>query len=137
MIVVDTSAMVAFLRSEPEAEAIEELLDSDSELRMSAFNVLETKVVLRTRFGAHAASDFELLLAKADIAVEPFDAAQAELAFQAYRKFGKGSGHPAQLNLGDCTSYALAASLGVPLLYKGDDFTHTDVVSALAPAGSA
>lgn len=129
--VVDTSAIIALLRDEPEADAIEECLATSTETCMSSLSVLETRVVLLTRHGTRAAADFELLLAKAEIDVLPFDQRQAELAFQAYRKYGKGSGNKAQLNLGDCTAYALAKSRGVPLLFKGDDFAHTDVAPAL------
>jgi ribonuclease VapC len=128
--VIDTSAIIAFLRSEPEADEIEDLLDQSADLRMSAFTALECRVVLHTRFGPHAAADFDLLVVKAGILVEPFDAEQAELAFDAYRRFGKGTGHPAQLNLGDCAAYTLAISRGLPLLYKGEDFARTDIESA-------
>ena len=69
-----------------------------------------------------------------NVVVEPFDDDQAGIAFAAYRSYGKGSGHKAQLNLGDCAAYALATSLDLPLLFKGNDFTHTDVRSALAPS---
>jgi ribonuclease VapC len=101
---------------------------------MSALNAFECRVVLHVRFGPEAAADFELFLARADIIVEPFDATQAELAFSAYRKYGKGSGHPARLNLGDCAAYALAKSKDRALLFTGDDFGHTDVESAAASA---
>ena len=129
--VIDTSAIIAFLRGEPEAETIEELLDSTAGSLMSAFTAFECRVVLHTRFGARAAADFDLLLVKAGISVEPFDDEQSELAFEAYRLYGKGSGHRAQLNLGDCAAYALASSHGLPLLFKGDDFIHTDIESVL------
>jgi ribonuclease VapC len=132
--VIDTSAIIAYLRSEPEAEAIESLLDRTADLRMSAFTALECRVVLHCRYGPRAAADFDLLVAKAGIRIEPFDDEQSELAFAAYRRFGKGTGHPAGLNLGDCAAYALATSRGLPLLFKGDDFTHTDIVPAHRPA---
>ena len=131
--VIDTSAIIAFLRSEPEADAIEELLDTSPDLRMSSFTAFECRVVLHVRFGSRAAADFDLLLAKAEITLDPFDAEQSDLAFAANRRFGKGSGHPAQLNLGDCAAYALAKDRGLPLLFKGNDFIHTDLVSALQP----
>lgn len=129
--VLDTSALVAFLRGEQEADAIERVLEAADELHISAFTLLEARVVLGTRFGDRAAADCELLLAKLGATVEPFDAAQAEHAYQAYRRFGRGTGHPARLNLGDCVSYALSMSLGLPLLFKGDDFVHTDVEGVL------
>ena len=131
MMVIDTSAIIAFLRNEPEAGAIEELLDSTPNAMMSAFTAFECRVVLHTRFGSRASADFDLVLAKAGIFVEPFDDEQSELAFAAYRRYGKGSGQRAQLNLGDCAAYALASSHGLPLLFKGDDFIHTDIDSVL------
>jgi len=131
MMVIDTSAVVAFLQSEPEADRIEQVLEHASELHMSAFNAFECRTVLYVRYGARGAADFELFLARAGIVVEPFDAEQVDSAFAAYRRFGKGTGHPARLNLGDCAAYALAQSLGLPLLYRGDDFARTDVGRAL------
>lgn len=125
--VIDTSAVVAYLRNEPEANAIETILDEAPELRMSAFTVFECRTVLRLRFGPSAAADFELLLAKAGVLVAPFDTEQSEFAFAAYRQFGKGTGHPARLNLGDCAAYALAKSRALPLLFNGNDFVHTDL----------
>jgi len=125
--VIDSSAIIAFLRSEPEADAIEASLAAAPELWISAFTSLECRIVLFVRFGPWAAADFELLLAKLGVHVEPFDKEQAELAFDAYRRFGKGTGHPARLNIGDCASYALARSKGLPLLFKGGDFALTDI----------
>lgn len=129
--VIDTSAILAFLRGEPEADAIEALLAESADAAMSAFSVLEARVVLLARFGDHAAAELELLISKAEIKVVPFDHTQAELAFQAYKAYGKGSGHPAQLNLGDCAAYALAKLRREPLLFKGDDFARTDLTPAL------
>jgi ribonuclease VapC len=128
--VVDTSAVIAFLRGEAGADRIEILLDETSELRMSAFNAFECRVVLLRRFGESAVGDFDLLVVRAGIILDPFDADQAELALEGYRRFGKGSGHPAQLNLGDCAAYALARSRGLPLLFVGDDFSRTDIEAA-------
>jgi len=128
--VVDTSAVIAFLRNEPEAGRIEELLAQTDVLLISAVNVLECRTVLERRFGAAAVAEFERFLAETDAGVEAFDAEQSALAFEAYRRFGKGSGHPAQLNLGDCAAYALAKTHGLPLLFKGEDFSRTDVLAA-------
>jgi len=130
-VVLDTSAIVAFLRGEPEADAIEAVLHQAEELTMSAFTLFETRTVLLLRFGSQAASDFELLALKLGVRVVPFDSEQCDLASAAYRRFGEGTGHPAQLNLGDCAAYALALQLGEPLLYKGGDFVHTDIEPAL------
>lgn len=135
-LVVDTSAVVAFLRSEPEADAIETALTEADGIHISAFTVFEARVVLARRFGPHASADFELLLAKLEAEIAPFDGEQAEIAAGAYRRFGKGTGHPAQLNLGDCASYALARQLDLPLLFKGDDFSRTDLEAVLATGPS-
>ena len=135
-LVVDTSAVVAFLRSEPEADGIEAALADAREIYISAFTVFEARVVLARRVGPHASADFELLLVKLRAEITPFDSEQADLAAGAYRRFGKGSGHPAQLNLGDCASYALARQLDLPLLFKGDDFGRTDLKAALSTGPS-
>ena len=132
MIVLDTSAIYAFLLKEPEAGQIEGAITEAPRRVVSAFTAFETRTVIWGRFGPRYIRYVEDFLR--DIAAEqhPFDAMQADLAFLAYRKFGKGSGHKARLNLGDCAAYALATSLDLPLLYKGDDFRHTDVRSAPA-----
>lgn len=125
--VVDTSALIAFLSDEPEAQAIQQAL-GDAEMRLiSAFNVFECRVVLGRRFGADMLREFELLLADPGIEQAPFDREQAFLAHRAYQRFGKGTGHPAKLNLGDCAAYALAKSASLPLLFKGGDFSQTDI----------
>lgn len=128
--VVDTSAVVAFLRNEPEAERVQEKL-AQASCHMSALTVFECRTALLRRFGVAMLAEFDQLIQWAGIAIVPFDEGQAEAAFDAYRRFGKGSGHRAQLNLVDCAAYALAKTLNLPLLFKGDDFTHTDVASAL------
>lgn len=125
--ILDSSAIIAFLRREPEADRIETLLNGADDLRISAFTLLECRTVLWRRFGDGAMAQLELLIQTLGVAVEPFDSQQSALAFEAYRRYGKGTGHPAQLNLGDCAAYALAKLRDQPLLYKGDDFTHTDV----------
>jgi ribonuclease VapC len=132
LIVLDTSAIYAFLLREPEAGRLEEIITEAPRRILSAFTAFETRTVIWGRFGLRYIRYVEDFLR--DIAAEqhPFDATQADLAFVAYRKFGKGSGHKARLNLGDCAAYALATSLDLPLLYKGDDFRHTDVKAALA-----
>ena len=127
MIVIDTSAMVSALAGGPEAARFQSIIKDAPAACMSAFNVFECRVVLVRRFGAGMLAEFELLLREAEIAIEPFDADQARLAFEAYRRFGKGTGHAAGLNLGDCAAYALARSRDLPLLYKGQDFAKTDL----------
>jgi ribonuclease VapC len=124
--VVDSSAVIAWVRAKPEAEAIKDALLEAPLLFMSAFSVFETKTVLLRPFPGDF-SKFEVLLDDLCVRILAFDARQATLAFEADQRYGKGSGHPAQLNLGDCAAYALARSLDLPLLFKGNDFIHTDV----------
>jgi ribonuclease VapC len=128
--VIDTSAIIALVGKEADAGAFEALIAAAPECRISAFNAFETRVVLWRRYGDAAVVAFDVLLRDAGIAVSPFDHDQAATALDAYRRFGKGTGHPAQLNVGDCAAYALAVSLGQPLLFKGDHFTRTDVRAA-------
>lgn len=131
VIVIDTSAIVSYLRSEPDAAAVEQVLASREEFGISAVTAYEARIVLGTRFGLAMVQTFELLLARAAIAVHPFDDAQAQAAHRACMRFGKGTGHGAGLNMGDCAAYALARTLGARLLYVGNDFARTDVESAL------
>lgn len=129
--VIDTSAVVAYLSGEPLAARIEREIAESAECRMSAFNVFECRVVLNRQFGDGMLREFELLLVTADIAIDPFDADQAVLAHRAYGRFGKGTKHPAQLNLGDCAAYALANAKTLPLLFTGNDFARTDIARIL------
>jgi ribonuclease VapC len=119
--VLDSSAVIAWIRAEPEADAIMKVVVEAPLLFMSAFNVFETRTVLLRRFPGASFRKFEVLLENLDVRVLAFDTNQASIAFDAYQRFG-GSGHPAQLNLGDCAAYALARSLNLPLLFKGHDF---------------
>ena len=131
MIVIDTSAVFAIMANEPEAAEIRRVLKAHTDLAMSAFTVFECRAVLHRRLPRAAQSELSQFLRLAPVRVEPFDSDLAEIAFVAYRTMGKGSGHKAQLNLGDCASYALARAYDAPLLYKGDDFAHTDIRPAL------
>lgn len=106
------------------------MLVADS-LLMSAVAVLETKIVLQARLGSDAIERFEELLQKSGIVVVPFDTDMAKVAFDAFRRFGKGQKNPAQLNIVDCAVYALAKTRSQPLLFKGGDFDQTDIQSAL------
>jgi ribonuclease VapC len=99
-----------------------------------AVTMLEAEIVLFTRLGAAAVTLFHELIDQAPIVIVPFDEALAEAAFGAYRTYGKGQGHPAQLNIIDCAAYALARTRGLPLLFKGDDFARTDAIPALGSA---
>ncbi|HVB54014.1 MAG TPA: type II toxin-antitoxin system VapC family toxin [Candidatus Acidoferrales bacterium] len=128
--IVDTSAIVAILRGEPDADRYIEALSLVAEPLISAGTYLETAIVIDSNRDPVLSGRLDDLLATARVKVEPVTERHAEIARQAYRDFGKGSGHSAGLNLGDCFAYALARASGEPLLFKGDDFTKTDVVSA-------
>jgi ribonuclease VapC len=127
--IVDTSALIALLRDEEDAAQFSRALATHSEAkRLSAPNYLETAIVIDGSRDPIASRRLDELIAKANIAIEPVTAAQAQIARAAYRDFGKGSGHPAGLNFGDCFAYALAKTTGERLLFKGDDFAKTDVM---------
>jgi len=125
--VVDTSALVAILRDEPERDAFLDVLAITEDPVISAATLLECSMVL-ARF-KDAIADLDVLLAFAGVRVLAVDAAQALAAREAWLEHGKGRG-PAALNFGDCFSYALAITTGRPLLFKGDDFAQTDVMPA-------
>jgi ribonuclease VapC len=132
--VIDTSALVAILLQEADGDELLRLLASGGPRRISAATVLETAIVLEAKSGGEAGDQLDLFLARAQVEVEPVTAEHVQIARKAWRRYGKGRGHSAQLNFGDCFSYALALSLGEELLYKGADFARTDV--ARAGAGS-
>lgn len=129
--IIDASALIAILRNEPEAAACAAAIEQAVARRMSAANYLEAAVVIDGSRDPVASRRFDELVQEAGISIEAVTEAQAKVAREAYRDFGKGSGHPAQLNFGDCFAYGLAKVMGEPLLFKGDDFAHTDVRSAL------
>ncbi len=124
--VLDSSALLALLLNEPEAPAFRLALEADPVRLLSAANLVETAIVIEARVGEAGGRELDLLIHKAAIEVVAVDAGQADLARHAYRQFGKGR-HLAGLNYGDCFAYALAQSAGEPLLFKGDDFSKTDV----------
>jgi ribonuclease VapC len=128
--VIDTSAVVAILREESEAEALLRRLTAAGSRRISAASLLESAIVLEGKFGPRGGEQLDLFLARAQIEVEPVTAEQARIARKAWLRYGKGRGHASGLNFGDCFSYALAKSLGEELLYKGADFDQTDVARA-------
>jgi ribonuclease VapC len=125
--VLDTSAMLAVLLNEPDADAFRRAIEADSVRLLSAANLVETAIVIEARVGEAGGRELDLLVNKAAIEVVAVDAGQADLARHAYRQFGKGR-HAAGLNYGDCFAYALSLSAGEPLLFKGDDFSKTDVI---------
>jgi ribonuclease VapC len=122
--IIDTSAVVAMLQLEPEATTMLRLLSKRSDSVMSAGTYLECGIVVDRAKDPKAGANFDALIRRLRIAIEPVTEDHARRARQAYRDFGKGSGHPAKLNFGDCFAYALAMERGEPLLYKGDDFAH-------------
>ena len=129
--IVDASAILAILRDEPEALSCAKAIASAGSRRISAVNYVEAAVVIDGSRDPVASRRFDDLFREAQLVTEPVTEVQARIAREAYRDFGKGSGHPAGLNLGDCFAYALAKVTGEPILFKGDDFTHTDLTSAL------
>ena len=124
--VLDTAALLALLLDEPEAEAYRAALEDDETRLVSAATLLETSIVIEVRKGEAGGRELDLLIHKAEIGVVPVDAEQVAEARRAYRRFGRGR-HAAGLNLGDVFAYALARTSGEPLLFKGDDFSKTDV----------
>jgi len=132
-LIIDTSALIAILRDENDAPDIALAIERAPVRRISAANYLETAVVIDASRNPIASRRFDELVDTAELHIEPVTHDQARIAREAYRDFGKGSGHKAGLNFGDCFAYALAKSTGEALLYKGDDFGHTDLGAALPP----
>ena len=130
--ILDTSALIVILRLEPEAPEFAQIIEGAKQRRISAVSYVESAAVIDGSRDPVASRRFDELLQEAAISIEPVTEAQAHVARQAYRDFGKTSGHPAKLNFGDCFSYALAKVKGEPLLFKGQDFSRTDVKSARA-----
>ena len=124
--VIDTSAVLAILQDEPERLRFSEALEDAESVSMSAASFVETSMIIESRYGSDGVRDLDLLIAKAAIALEAVDVEQAHLARQAFRLYGK-SRHPAGLNFGECFAYALARSRAEPLLFKGQDFSLTDI----------
>ena len=129
--IVDTSALIAILKNEPEAEAFSEAIEAAKTVRISAASYLESNIVVGRCKDPILTARLEEILENPGLQIEPVTAAQAKVAWEAYRDYGKGSGHAANLNFGDCFSYALARDKREPLLYKGDDFVHTDLRPAM------
>jgi ribonuclease VapC len=128
-VIVDSSAIVAILLQEPGAEFCAGELQNSHHNRMSAASYLEAAIVADSTKRAIASRGMDELLTDAGIEIEPVTAEQAKIAREAYRDFGKGHGHPARLNFGDCFAYALAKDKREPLLCLGNDFVHTDIAT--------
>lgn len=129
--IVDSSAIVALIRQEQDATVFARALEAAASRKMSTANFLEAAIVLDSRRDPTQNRRFDALLLESKVELVALDETQARIAREAYRDFGKGSGHPARLNFGDCFAYALAKTTGESLLYKGTDFSQTDVTSAL------
>jgi ribonuclease VapC len=127
--IIDTSALVSILDQEAEAERLVRAIAADSERMLSAANLVETGIVMQVRRGDEAARDLDLLLVKLKIDIIPVSGKQANLAHKAFQHYGRGR-HPAKLNFGDCFAYALAKDSSAPLLFKGSDFSQTDIMIA-------
>lgn len=128
--VIDSSALIAILESEPEAEQLADAIEHDPVRCISAASVVETTIVIENRRGKDGVNSLNLLMGTISIEVIPVTAKHATIACQAYRDFGKGR-HPAKLNFGDCFSYAAAKLQGELLLFKGNDFNQTDIACSI------
>jgi ribonuclease VapC len=129
-VIIDTSVVIAILRDEPGALSFARKIEAAADRRISAANFVEAAAVIDGSRDPVASRRLDDLFREARLVIEPVTAAQARIAREAYRDFGKGSGHAAKLNFGDCFAYALAKANGEPLLFKGRDFAHTDIVPA-------
>lgn len=132
MIVVDSSALIAIFEKEPDAAVYATAIQQADRLLISAVNVHETGIVIWARRGVLALGRmWRFLQSENDFEIVPFDEAQAREAIAAFERYGKKMNPKAKLNLADCAAYALAKSMSAPLLFKGDDFTETDIVRCL------
>jgi ribonuclease VapC len=129
--IVDTSALVAILRDEPDAEAFARAIENARIRRVSAVNYVEAAAVIDGSRSPVASRRFDDFMREGAFRIEAVSAEQARVAREAYRDFGKGSGHPARLNFGDCFAYALAKDKNEPILFKGQHFKHTDLIAVL------
>jgi ribonuclease VapC len=132
--IVDTSAIIAIIRLERDGPLYEAALEASPVNRISAATFLEVSIVIDRARDPLVSRRLDEILAEGEFIIEPVTESQARLARDAYRDFGKGSGHRAGLNFGDCFAYALARDLNEPLLFKGDDFPHTDIPYVGRPA---
>lgn len=128
--IVDSSALIAILKNEPNAEGLARAIENAEVVRISAATYLETCIVVDRYKKPILQARLEEILSNPGLQVEPVTREQADIAREAYRNYGRGSGHAAKLNFGDCFSYALARVMREPMLFTGDDFKHTDIRSA-------
>lgn len=127
--VIDSSVFLAILLDEPERAVFRTAVARAAVRLASTASLFETSMVVLSRLGEAGVDEYDRLLATMDVTSSPFDEVQGKIAFEAFRRFGKGR-HRAGLNFGDCFSYALAKATSQPLLFKGDDFGHTDIAVA-------
>jgi ribonuclease VapC len=128
---VDTSVLVALIKNEPEGVLLAKEMEAAPVLHLSAASYFEAGIVIDGLHNPVASARLDEIVSHPKFAIEPVTVEQARIAREAYRNYGKGSGHKANLNFGDCFSYALARVKREPILFKGDDFQHTDLRSAL------
>jgi len=126
-VIVDSSALIAILGLEDDGPLYESAIERSSINRISAATYLEVSIIIDRAHDPLVSRRLDEFLAEGAFVIEPVTESQARIAREAYRDFGKGSGHAAGLNFGDCFAYALAGELNEPLLFKGDDFRHTDI----------
>jgi ribonuclease VapC len=131
-LIVDSSAVIAVLREEDDYLRYRRAIAKSRDCRMSTATYFECAIIADRDHSPLLSREFDRVITSMDVELVPVSVEQAQIARAAYRDFGRGSGHPAQLNIGDCFSYALAIERDEPLLFRGDDFSHTDVRSALA-----
>jgi ribonuclease VapC len=129
--IVDTSAIVAIIKGEPETPALAKAMEDADVLRVSAGTYVEASIVVDSYRDPKLSVRLEEIMEIPKLVIEPVTVEQARIARAAYRDYGKGSGHAANLNFGDCFSYALARAKREPILFKGDDFIHTDLRTAV------
>jgi ribonuclease VapC len=130
--IIDTSAIIAILQVEEDYRELgKAIIDCAGSRKISSASYLEASIIVDRNASSDVAAQLDVLIEQMEIKIVPFTAAQSRIARTAYRQYGKGSGHPAQLNFGDCFAYALAKDSGEALLFKGSDFAQTDVVAAL------
>ena len=130
--VIDSSALIAILTDEPDAALFAETIARATSRHTSTATLLETAIVIESRHGETGGAKLDELIREANVQIEPVTADQVNIARTAFRSYGKGRGHPAGLNFGDVFSYALAKTLDEPLLFKGDDFSKTDIKIVLS-----
>ncbi|MBO6724813.1 MAG: type II toxin-antitoxin system VapC family toxin [Rhizobiaceae bacterium] len=131
MIVVDTSVLIAVLKDEHDGPALTRCMAAATARFISAGTALECGIVIGANYGDAGLDAMRELYSSLELEILHFDAEQSRMGYEAFRRYGRGSGHPAKLNFGDCFAYALAKTRNLPLLFKGDDFIHTDIESAL------